>query len=480
MDRLRKFNNRWLIVPKLLYFCIAAAFYTFHQFRGQFITERIDGIDKQNLGNYISIPQTISFFTNLYFGALNDKSGKQRILLLCLFLASAGFFQTFFMVSDKLAFMANFTCYFCLISATLPLLDKVMVDYIENIPGMGVKTFGRQRVFATLGYLAANYIIEDMITVDPNDKKVKDFSKLAYYNWGSVAIACVLVALFVKNLPRRESSTNYFSSMKPLIFNFDYMYFIMIVLFCGISRAFMTNYLGLYCEKVLKFNDQENNLNLFWPLNLLVDAAYSHKQFTYTFFSVLLEVIVFFNSSYITDKLGLLWPIFLSQIFQLLRFMAYYSLSYKNENSFIFVCLIELLKGANYSLIHTSSLQLANAFSPPHLRTSSQFIYNGTFVALGTVLSGVFFQRFFSKGSGKKEDQGEVFDEFHRAFGANIIFSIIVLVCFIAKYAIFENLLFSRANTERKLKMIEEMANIEEEKNNELEKINHEEKVVVK
>lgn len=467
MDKLRKINNRLLAIPKILYLFISASFYAFHQFRSQFIIERIDGIDKKNLGKYMSIPQTISFFTNLYFAAINDKSGKQRLLLLALFISSAGVFQSMFMVSDKNTFMVSFTIYFCLISATLPLLDKVMVDYVSDIPEQGAKTFGRQRVWGTIGYLVANFIIEHLITVDPNDKKQKDFSYLAYYNWSSVAISCVLIFLFVKNLPRRESNTTYFASMKPLIKNFEYMYFIMIVLFCGISRAFMTNYLSMYCEKVLKFNDQENNMNLIWPFSAIADVAYSHKQFTYTFFSVLFEIIVFFNSSYITDKLGLLWPIFLSQIFQLLRFIAYYYLSYENENSFIYVCLIELLKGANYSLIHTSSLQLANAFSPPHLRTSSQFIYNGTFVALGTVLSGVIFQNFFSKGNDKVEDQEKVYDEYNRAFGVNIVFSVIVIICFLGKYAIHENLLFSRANTEKKLKSIEETANIENNLENE-------------
>lgn len=459
MDKFHKINQKFLVVPKLLYFSIATAFYVFHQFRGQFICDTFN-VDKSDLGFYLSIPQFLSFFSTLYVGAINDRSGKQKLLIFSLLVLGGFFFQSFFVGINSFTFWYMYAAYFCLISATLPLLDKVMLDYVSEIPGMGPKAFGSQRIWSTFGYLFTNFTVEHLIT--DKDSKDLNYSAMPVYNWIAVVVTGALILTFVRNFQSRQSSTNYLSSMRSLVSNLEYMYFIFIILLCGISRAFMTNYLGIYYSKVLNFKDQPNTLNLFWPLNRLADWGYAHKQSTSTLFGVALEILIFYNSSYVTDKLGLLWPIFLSQVFQALRFLAYYSLSYENENSFAFCCLIELLKGASYSFIHTSALQLANSFSPPNLRTTSQLIYNGVFVAIGTVAAGLFFKSYFSKTTDEM-DVSVVYKEFNSAFKANIIFALVSLAFFLWKYAISENLLFSRENTQRKLQSIENEARLEGE-----------------
>lgn len=466
MNHITKINQKLLLIPKILYLTLSAAFYSFHQFRGQFIIDRF-GVEKSTLGFYLSIPQSISFISNIWIGSVNDSSGKQKTLIVTLLLASAVFFQSFFMTDSLLNFWIGYTCYFSLLSATLPLLDKVMLDYVSEIPGMGPKTFGSQRVWSTFGYLITNFIVEHMITVEGSDKF--NYDSMQYFNGFAVTIAAVLLYLFVSNIPRREAvvTHNYFGAMKPLLRNAEYMYFIFIILLSGISRAFMTNYLGIYHSKVLNITTQEKNFSVFWPLDYFVEKAYEHKQATSTFFGVALEIIVFFNSSYVFNKLGYFWPILLAQIFQLLRFAAYYNLSYENENSFILCCLIEMLKGANYSLIHLSALQLANSFCPPHLRTTSQLVYNGTFVALGTILSGIVFKGFFSE---KTTEVSETYGEFNNAFKWNIILSVVGMVFFVVKYGIVENLLFNSENARRKISKIEEEAKKEEEAENQLER----------
>lgn len=449
MDTLQKLNNKYLLIPKILYFTLAAAFYTFHQFRAQFIVEKY-GMEKDKLGLYLSIPQAISFFTNIWAGSINDKSGKQKSIIVGFLLISAVFFQSFFFSNNLLLFWIEFTFYFSFLSATLPLLDKFMLDYVSAIPGMGPKTLGPQRVWCTFGYLATNFVVEHAISKSGSD--TYNYDNMQYFNIAVVGIAAVFLLLFVKNLPRRSFSSDMLTSTKALLGNFEYLYFIFIILLCGISRAFMTNYLGFYYSKVLKFNNQENTLNLFWPLSAIADAGYNHKQSTATLFGIAFDVIIFYYSAEITNKFGLFLPILLSQVFQTLRFVAYYNLSYQNPNSFAYCCLIELLKGASYSLIHLSALQLANSLCPPHLRTTSQLFYNGTFIALGTVLSGLVFMNFFSKGT---TDVETCYEEFHQAFKWNIMFSLLGIGFFVYKYAIKENLIFNRENAELKIKEAE-------------------------
>ncbi|KAM0679604.1 hypothetical protein GINT2_002252 [Glugoides intestinalis] len=456
MNTFERLNKRYLLSPKILYFTLSTAFYIFHQFRAQFIVEKY-GMEKDKLGLYLSIPQAISFFTNIWAGSINDSSGKQRSIIVSLLLISAVFFQSFFFSNNLLLFWIEFTFYFSFISATLPLLDKFMLDYLSAIPGMGPKTLGPQRLWCTFGYLAINFIIEHAITTSGSNSY--NYDKMQYFNIAAVSIAAIFLLLFVKNLPKRTFSSDLLSSTKTLLRNFEYLYFIFIILLCGISRAFMTNYLGFYYAKVLKFNNQKNTLNLFWPLNIIADAGYNHKQSTATLFGVTFDIAILYYSAEITIKLGLFLPILLSQVFQTLRFIAYYNLSYENPNSFAYCCLIELLKGANYALIHMSAVQLANSLCPPHLRTTSQLLYSGTFISLGTILSGLVFMNFFSKGV---TDVESCYEEFHQAFKWNILFSLLGIGFFVYKYGIKENLIFNRENAERKIKEAENKAKFSE------------------
>lgn len=456
MQHLEKLNKSLLIKPKLLYFTIALSFYMFHQFKGQFIHEKFN-VEKRNLGLYLSGPQTISFFSNIWIGGINDKSGKQKMLLTGLLIIGGIFFESFFWTNVSWIFWAYYTVYFAFMSATIPLLDKVMLDYVNEIPGMGQKTFGSQRMWLTFGYLVTNFSVEDIISVSGSEKK--NYDRMRPFNVLVTGLAIIFVLLFVRNLPRRQASTNYVNSVGTLLINFEYMYFIFIITLCGISRAFMTTYLGIYHSKVLKFDKQENNLGLPWPLNVGADWAFDHKQSTTTVFGVLIEIFVFYKSSLVIDKLGYFWPILLSQVLQLLRFVCYYNLPHDNPNSFTYCCLFELLKGFSYSLIHTSALQLANFLCPPDLRTTSQLIYNGAFVAIGTVLSGLFFQWFFIT---KSEDVETCYNEFSHAFKWNIIFAFVSIIFFVYKYGVRENLLFSSENAKKKIEGFERAANGEE------------------
>lgn len=459
MQTLNKLNQKFLLVPKLLYFTVSAAFYVFHQFRSQFITERYS-LEKDDLGLYLSLPQALSFFFNTWIASLNDRSGRQKAIILTLLTCSAVFFQFFFVTNSLFLFTLCFIWYFMFLSCTLPLLDKVMIDYIMDFPDLGASALGRQRLWSTFGYLACNFSVEDMITKD--GESAYDYDKMQYFNVFVVAVAAVCVFLFVRNIPRRTSSRANSGSVWDLIKNTEYLYFIFIILLCGISRAFMTNYLGIYYSKVLQFKDQPNNLSLFWPLNHMADFAYSHKQSVSTVFGVTLEILLFFKSQSITERFGFFWPILIGQGLQFLRFVFYYNLDYDNDKSFAICCLIELLKGANYALIHVSALLIANSFCPPHLRTRSQLFYNGAFVALGSVMSGVVFKFFFTKG-GAKKDVAVSHNEFRTAFRWNAYLTLATIVFFIYKYGIRENLLFNRANADRKIKEMEDKYKDEDE-----------------
>ncbi|KAI5168478.1 hypothetical protein PAEPH01_0166 [Pancytospora epiphaga] len=456
MDSLHRLNEKLILVPKLLYFMMAMLFYTFHQFRGAFINSQFH-VSKKQLGAYFGYIQLIAFLINLWIAGFNDRTGKQRMVLAGLVVSSAIFFQTFFVIQSAAIFWIAFGFYFSLISATMPLLDKVMLDYLTANPNTSPESYGVQRVFSSIGYLVTNFIIEQICKSGPGDK---DFSNMAYYNAFIGVVVTSLIVLFIRNLPPHTNSNNYLLSISKLLRNFDFMYLMFIVLLCGIVRASMTVYLGLYYIDVLRLKTDSPPMKLFWPFSYLLEFFYNHKQSTTTMFGVALEIIIFFNSARIIRKIGLFMPLLIAQFAQFARFVAYYNLHYDNSNAFLYCCLFELLKGLTFGLIQSSAAILVSRLVPPSLKTTGQIIYNGTFIALGTVLSGFIFQFVFSPGA--KLSQEEAYNEFRSVFLINSFISVLIIVFFLFKYAVKENLIFNKENAEEKLRGIEERALMEE------------------
>jgi len=334
----------------------------------------------------------------------------------------------------------------------MPLLDKVVIEYLEKIPNLGSKTYGKQRVWATFGFVLTNYIVEKMTQTKSGEL---DYSQINVYNYFAGTAALVAVMLFVQNASIRSQERSATSSVFSLLKNREYLYFIFIILLSGITRASMSTYLSLYYQEVLHFSDPEPTRG-----NKIVDMFYRSKISTAAMFGNVLEVIIFFNSSSITSYLGLFWPILLSQFCQLARFLLYFALDPQSNYVFEKSCFIELLKGANYGLLQTAAVQMATKLCPVHLRSSSQVLYTGTFVALGTVLSGIIFSLLFSSNTEQPEEV--LLKEYRSVFMCDSVLTIGIIGLFIFKYGILENLLFNSRNYVEKFRKIEEDQKIEE------------------
>lgn len=457
MEKFRQLNEKFVLIPKLLYLYMAMLFYTFHQFRSVFIQSKFE-VSNQSLGVYISIAQLSAFISNLWIGGFNDRTGRQRIVMVGLIITSAIFFQLFFAISSAKLFWVAFTIYFSLISATAPLLDKVIMDYLMNTPNAGPECYGTQRVWSSFGYLITNFVVERIIVNEPNHS---EFDNMQYYNMVMAMLSATLAFLFINNLPPQRSRQNYLSSISKLLGNMDYIYLIFIVFLCGIVRASMTIYLSIYYKSVLELKNSDSKNGMPWPASSLINFFYHNKISTTTLFGVALEIVIFFNSARIVGSIGLFWPLFIAQFAQLFRFIGYYALDYENDNAFVYCCLLELLKGASFGLIQCAAVMLVTKLAPPRMRSTAQIIYTGTFVALGTVASGLIFLPIFQPNP--KMPREQAYSEFRNVFMINIVISLAIIGLFFLKYAILENLLFSRRNVEEKLQRIETAMEEDEE-----------------
>lgn len=451
MNYIRRTYNKLLIGPKVAYFTLSLFFYLFHQFRSPFILENYNV--GANLGLYIGIIQIIVFIAGIYIAAYNDRSGRQRQIILMLIIGAGILFQVFFEIKNTMLFFILYCVYSILISSTMPLLDKVVVDVLSQISnnssrnslsGNSALLYGRQRVFSSFGYVVNNFIVEGSIKLNLVGKS--DFSNMKYLNILFGGFTFVTMYFFIKNLPRKYSETRLLSPIFILLSKFDFSFFIFIILLCGIGRAIMTIYLSSYMKDVLQFTNRNADIKTFYGLQHILDYLCTHKQSTTTLFGVIFEIIIFLFSSSIVGKFGLFLPLFIGVIAQFLRFIGYYKLHYSNEYSFVWVCAFELLKGFGFGLIQASAMQFVNKMAPQSMKTSAQFIFNGCYIALGTGLSGIIFK---SVETNLLRDAAYL--KYNRIFLINSIIAMTVVLLFTCKYVIYENLVFDKNKRDKKL-----------------------------
>ncbi|AFN84158.1 putative nucleoside transporter [Encephalitozoon romaleae SJ-2008] len=456
MDLLSKLNKKYLMVPKILYVAISMQYYTLHKFRSLFAKEMF-GIGEKELSG-VGVLLFITFFTNIFIATLNDRLGRPRILMVYLLSLSCIFFQLFYVKkyvkSIYLMFWINLFGYLGTNTPIMALLDKIILDYLAESPDVGVRAYGKQRIWGTIGYLLSIFIIERIIRGGMGTNAI-DFTNLKYYSLAITIICVCLVMAFLKDSGSecKDLSLNTASEWKELMRNREYLFFIFIILLNGFTRSAMTIYLPIYTNYVL--NVKPYALPTSWPtwirngLRILNDSPFS----TITVFEISLEMGILFYFDAISRKIGLLLPLLLAQVSQVIRFSLYLVLPHTNPHVFAFCCLFEVLKGINFGLSHGSGVQLAEKMCPPHLKTTSQMIYNGTFMAVGSVTASLYFRYVFRNNgtSIPEEALGRKVESFKMFFISNILVSSIAIFLFLIKYGVGDGKLFNTLSSLKKI-----------------------------
>ncbi|KAM0685345.1 hypothetical protein COBT_003446 [Conglomerata obtusa] len=444
-----RLNQKFLFSPKLLYFFINLQFYTLHQFRGNFVTDHFK-FSKATYGTLLGVILFVTFFTNILIATANDKFNKQRACLIGLLCLSSVFFQLFYVDAYinlfREMFWINFLLYLMFNTSIPPLLDKITLEYLNRTPGTSSRTYGKQRLWGTIGYLIANLLVEMSISDKTNESKIKDkkkkynFSGLKYYQLITTTIAATLAFFLISPGNTVHRRNDILQSWKDLIKNKAYMFFILIILLNGITRASMTMYLTIYLTDIVKLKGYSLPSN--WPVFITypINLFNGNPLATAAFFGVILELVILYNSQYITGRFGLYWPLLFAQVFQLLRFVLYFGLNQDSTHAFAFVCMFELMKGLNFGLTHICAVQIATLLCPVHLKTTSQMIYSGTFTGLASALAGFIFGMIFKKDNLEKKDinVADKLATFKLFYMFNIGINVLSVVLFVWKYGLVD------------------------------------------
>ncbi|KAH9410718.1 MFS1-like protein [Ordospora pajunii] len=456
MSLLIKLNRKYMLVPKILYLSASMQHYMLHKFRYLFAKEKF-GIAENQIW-YIGVIFFIAFFVNILFATINDKFRKPKILMACMVPLSGVFFQLFYIDAYIRAagmFWINLFMYITVNTAIPVLLDKVVLDYLNKFPDTTSKMYGRQRIWATIGYMASTFTVEGILRKNKEGADV-DFSGLPYYSAAITLVNLLLVVVFVEN-PKDSidpSKVNMMSEWRELIRNKEYLFFILIILMNGITRSGMTIYLPVYITEVLNVKPyvlpeawENDALPTDWALYfclstwmLLIKKAISAlNRFplsTIAVFEILLEMVSLFYSQAVIRRMGLIWPLLLAQTSQIIRFSLYLVLPYSHPHVFIFCCIFEIFKGINFGLTHGSGVQLAEKLCSPHLKATSQAIYHGVFGAVGSVSAGLLFGHVFrhSKPDGIERVSDERIQSFRTFFMLNTAIACVSIVLVTMRY----------------------------------------------
>lgn len=433
-------NNRFVLVPKLLYLSNALCFYILHNYRGQFITERY-GIKSSDFAMFMAIAQCISFVVGLYVAILNDQLEKQKQIVCGSLIIATVVFNYFFMTYDKTVFIVLFTIYLSFLSFTPPILDKFTLDYLINKKGCSINDYGRQRLFTAIGYMILNFILDEIIKTDGARY---NFDGLRHLGIIAGIFAIIISYIFIYNTKSQKTSLSGFRMMSKLFRNGDFMFFILLIFLNGIVRASISNYINLFYDQHLNF---KNAQTVSCSSNYQAFIRPRKKSLT-SFAGNIFEFIIFFVSPWIISKVGLVLPLFLSQIFQLVRCGGYYIISPKSTHLFEKAFCLELFKGLNFGLIQSTATSLALKFAGPNLKSTAQLIYTGTFIAIGNVFSGVLLKMILSRF----ESASVISLEGYRLmFLINIIVTLLCMILMAVKYVLMENIMFSIKNFNEKI-----------------------------
>lgn len=484
MKFLEKLESRFLLAPKLIYLVVNLQFYGFHQLRFAFAKDKF-GVSEENYGKFTGYTQFLTFFSNILIGNFSDRTKKYKSILISLIIISTVVFLHFYvnalMSLHSLVFWGFILLYLMFNNPKAPLLDKIMIEYLECFSEVGSKIYGKQRLWGTISLSLATYLCE---WCTANGDGTFDFDYLIHYNVVATVLAAVCVAFLVRTgrssiqtsenrgvaveqkdaeeEPKEVQQTfNKYAAFVELFKNKEFMFFILIIFSNAVTRSALTIYLSMFHKDILKIKPYD--LPSHWPegMKSLVNVFNSKPIATLTTFGIVFEMGVMFVADRVLDRLGYFWPLILAQIVSMVRFLAYYLIPSSSEHVYGLSCVFELLRGIYFGMIHISSVHIAPKLAPPHLKATSQMMYQGTFAAMGSLVSGYLFGDMFKSRLTEDSTPEEREAVYKLIFLINFGISLVtVAICFV-KYGLVDKVLFSREREHRKLNSYELQQTVE-------------------
>jgi len=398
--------ERWLVMPKLLYFSLNMTVYSTYYFTSNYF-EAVWSIPIHSYG-FISGLTTIGFLGSIFWTMLADRTGRHKTILL---LSSLGFAGSFLllrlecfkdMMWQKLLFvstMYGFANFFS--SALYPILDNRIFAVLIQNPNFTTKLYGQQRLWGSIGQAVISMInakgITTVLKYDIMFINVTWTTALfLLFVW--IGIPSALSQAGKKEITplvrkrsdedigkkedvvphdstiaspsasiKSERQASVFRPVRILLSNPQFWFFIALVLVAGYVRSILGHFLVYYFDRNVRQSPTIYTLAMQMRL--------------------VSEILLFFMGRPLLNKFGAFWMMMIGLLSGTLRVAGYAIIPATIKWSYAAFGL-EFLKGINNACIITAGVRIAHGLAPHGCEATAQGFFSGIQSNLANAIAG--------------------------------------------------------------------------------------------
>ncbi len=322
------------------------------------------GLSGREIGLLAGIPPLLMLVSAPLWGGLADATQQHKRLLMLAIGGSliAVLALSFTTMDTPLSWLIPIVVgYAFFVAPIMPLGDKTVLELL----GDRRNQYGKQRLWGAVGWGIAAPIVGLMIQ--------RADLHWAFYSYLLLMILCGLVIAFWMPVSHASITPRYWSSLRMLITDWQWLLFLATVVIIGISAAINTNFLFLF-------------LNDLGASKTLMGISLT--------FATASELPVMFFADRLLSRWGARGLLIFSLLVYIIRLFAY---------SFMrapwLVLPLQLLHGPSFAAMWVAGVSYADQLAPEGMGTTAQGLFSGVHMGLGAAL-GALIGGFLYEGLG--------------------------------------------------------------------------------
>jgi MFS family permease len=385
-----------------MYFLLNWFIYSTHGFYNQYLKAVWGlGVDQINL-SYIW--QFLTVFSGPYWGSLADRTGRFRqiaafcVIMNCFCLCMMAFpmFErgsiwrvVYFNVLSTISAIFS--------SGTFPIIDAIVLSILEADPNSSKDDYSCQKMFGAISHNLCTKGIHFIYETFSEDYFVMFYSaSTAMLLLVSTIMLMVSDGIKIKahkhhgpakKVMSEEDAASASMTALQLAMKPEFFFFLVVILVSGIVRCVNTNNHSTYLTEVLYLGKNDVAELMFYRIPVEIGLLWFAKK--------------------IMQKTGPYWFLLTGLFVGVLRMFMYALLvpdRCRQWLYYIILVIIEVLKGANSSLISAGAFRIASDLAPAHLQASSQtFVaacWQGLSMSCSAILAYVVMKIYSSESEG--------------------------------------------------------------------------------
>lgn len=259
------------------------------------------GLTTEQIGLQLAMGAVISIIGQPFFGFVSDKIQSTKKVLIALMIASLSVSFLYFSVQSVLMLLFLFIAMNFFASSTGPLIENISMTYSQK----NNKNYGSLRLWGDVGVGTASVVLGLLIGL----VGIKHLGTM----YAVILIVAIAVGLFLRDGRKKTTKPITLQSVKKLLQNREYIWFIFICLLIFTTHRMNDSLLTVYLSDI---GASELQVGLAWmiatfstvPLFIFMKKLLTrYKELTLIFFAALLYCVRWILYSFFDEPLALIF-----------------------------------------------------------------------------------------------------------------------------------------------------------------------------